>query len=64
MDALNHSTSLNFMTEEAMFRAAGFKGADDHVVLHKAFMDRSRAMAKYRASEDEVLELLAFLKDW
>ncbi len=64
MDVLNHYTSLHFMTEEALMRAAGFGGVEDHVALHNDFMNRVRSMARYRASNDQVQELLVFLKDW
>jgi hemerythrin len=64
MDVLNHYTSLHFMTEEALMRAAGYPDTEEHVGLHNEFMNRSRAMARYRASEDQARELLGFLKDW
>lgn len=64
MDVLNHYASLHFMTEEALMKSAGFASAKDHIALHNKFMNRARSMAKFRASEDQVRELLAFLKVW
>ena len=64
MDVLNHYTSLHFMTEEALMRASGFAGVAEHIAHHNDFMNRVRSMARYRASEDQVTELLEFLKDW
>ena len=64
MDVLNHYTSLHFMTEEALMRAAKFRGLDEHVAFHNDFMNRVRSMARYRASNEQVQELLEFLKEW
>jgi hemerythrin-like metal-binding protein len=64
MDVLHQYTKLHFMTEEALMREAGYRAIDEHIILHKQFMDHIRIMAKSRADPDQVVDLLKFLKEW
>lgn len=64
MDVLNHYTSLHFLAEEALMRAAGYPDLDEHAALHNKFMNQVRSMTKYRPDPDQVDALLKLLKEW
>jgi hemerythrin len=64
MDVLNHYTSLHFLAEEALMRAAGYPDIDAHIDLHHRLMDQVRSMAKGHADPEQVSALLIFLKEW
>lgn len=64
MDVLNHYTSLHFVAEEALMRAAGYPGVDEHSKVHNKLMDQVRSMAKYRPEQEQIDALLSFLKEW
>ncbi len=64
MDVLNHYTSLHFLAEEALMRAAGYTDLDEHAKIHNKFMNQFRSLTKYRPDPDQVDELLVLLKTW
>lgn len=62
IDELLLSMGAHFEEEEALFTAAGYPGADAHMVLHRGLIDTARELTRqFRAAEVPIGELFEFL---
>jgi hemerythrin len=66
MEILEEYTTAHFAAEEALLRACGYEGYDDHRGLHGGMIQRTTALrAELQRARPEVhREALSFLKEW
>ena len=56
--------NIHFKTEEALMKAAGYNGLEEHLVLHRELIKRTQAIARGAVSYKEPEIALSFLKEW
>lgn len=61
---LEQYTRIHFTAEEALMKKAGFAGLEAHAERHRLLMQRTVAIARESASDQDAAPVLAFLKHW
>ena len=64
LNALRQYTKTHFLTEENLFRRAGYPDHKAHMALHRTLMDRTIEIAEHPDTLDQPELVLKFLKDW
>lgn len=64
MDALRLYVSVHFSTEEDLMRQHGYPRLEEHIVEHRAFVERLDALMKENVFRNNSAELADFFEHW
>jgi len=64
LQTLMQYIDIHFRTEETLMKRAGYPGFDEHVLLHKHLIEKTKIVAHESISSGNANTTLAFLKEW
>ena len=65
LDEMTEYSNYHFKNEEALFSAKNFPFTEDHIALHKSFINKVKDYkSKFEAGQPVTFRVLTFLRDW
>ncbi|MCF6150043.1 MAG: hemerythrin family protein [Candidatus Kuenenia sp.] len=64
LNMLSQYTSIHFRTEETLMKETGYKGIEEHILLHEKLKQNTIEIAREATTYKEPEIALKFLKSW